>query len=35
LTREIDMDTSVIAGRVALINAEADSVNAAVAEAIK
>lgn len=35
LTREIDMDTSVIAGRVALINAEADSVNAAVAKAIK
>ena len=35
LTREIDMDTAVIAGRVALINAEAASVNAAVAEAIK
>ncbi|MFB9769959.1 M1 family metallopeptidase [Lactiplantibacillus modestisalitolerans] len=35
LTREIKMDTKVIASRVALVEAEKDAVNAAVAETVK
>ena len=35
LTREITMDTSVIASRVSLIQSEQQAVQAAVAEAVK